>query len=94
MTLTPLGAPPAAPQPKNVAEAAREFESLMLELMLQSARACGSGWLGEEDPAGSTMMELAEQHLARLIASRGGLGLAKLIEQGLAQRPSAKFVQP
>jgi Rod binding domain-containing protein len=94
MTITPIGAPPAAPQPKNVAEAAREFESLMLELMLQSARAGGGGWLGEEDQAGSTMMELAEQNLARLIASRGGLGLAKLVEQGLAQRAAAKIEKP
>ncbi len=42
------------------------------------------GWLGTgEDQAGATMMEVAEEHLAQVLASQGGLGLANLVVEGL-----------
>lgn len=71
--------------PQVLKLAASEFESLLLSELLKSMRGTGSeGWLGSgEDQAGSTMVEMAEQQVAQAIASGGGLGLSKLIVQGL-----------
>jgi Rod binding domain-containing protein len=47
------------------------------------------GWLGTgEDAAGDSMMEVAEEHLSRVMAAQGGIGLANLVTQGIedAQR--------
>jgi Rod binding domain-containing protein len=33
------------------------------------------------------MLEVAEEHLAQVLASQGGLGLANLIVQGLSGKP-------
>src|SRR5262245_26065151 len=76
--------------PQTLKMAASEFESLLVGEMLKAARGSGdAGWLGGgEDQAGSTMVEMAEQQLARSLASSGGLGLSKLIVQGLT--PVAK----
>jgi Rod binding domain-containing protein len=81
-------------QPKNAKEAAGQFEALLLAQMLKSMHEAGEGgWLGTgEDQAGSSMMEMAEEHLAQVLASQGGLGLARMVAQGLDQnrtKPSA-----
>jgi len=72
---------------KNLKEVAAEFESLLLSEMLKSFREASSrGWLGEsEGQAGATMTELAEQQLARTLASQGGLGLQDLVIRGLGE---------
>lgn len=72
--------------PRSLKKAASEFESLMITEMLKSMRGTDdAGWLGGgDDQAGSTMVEMAEQQLARALASSGGLGLSDLIVQGLA----------
>lgn len=73
------------PNPKRVQDAAQQFEAMLLQQMLKSARDSGSGdWDGSsEDPTGSSMSEMAEQQFAQLLASKGGLGLAKLVVDGL-----------
>jgi len=44
-----------------------------------------NGWLGGgDDQAGESAMGLAEEQFAQALASRGGLGLAKVITQGLS----------
>lgn len=73
--------------PEAIAKAATQFEALLIGEVLKSAReADGSGWLGtDEDEAGSTLMEVSEQQISQALASRGGLGLAKMISAGLSK---------
>ena len=71
--------------PKRVADAARQFESLMIGQLLKSMRESGEGgWLGTgEDQAGAQAMELAEEQMAQALAQQGGFGLARLVVTGL-----------
>jgi Rod binding domain-containing protein len=79
------------PQPKNVTQAAEQFEALLLAQMLKGSHdETSGGWLGTgDDQAGSTMADLAEEHLAQALASRGGLGLTSLIATGLKRADAA-----
>jgi flagellar protein FlgJ len=86
-----LGTPSAEsqrPQPRNLAEAAQQFESLLIEQMLRSMRETeGEGWMGSgSDQAGASLMEFAEQEMSRVIAAGGGFGLAKLLRDSLTPR--------
>lgn len=66
--------------------AAVEFESLLIGDMLRSARESGGGWMGSgEDQSADSVIDMAEQQFARIMAAGGGLGVAKLITEGLAQ---------
>jgi Rod binding domain-containing protein len=81
-----------SPKPANkIKDAAEQFEGLMFAQLLKTARESGSaGWLGtgENDEAGETSIDLAEQQLASVMAKGGGLGLTKLITQGLQPKAS------
>lgn len=79
------------PHPKGATQAAEQFESLLLAQMLKGSHDESSGgWLGTgDDQAGSSMVELAEEHLAQVMASHGGLGLATLIAGGLKRAAAA-----
>ena len=56
---------------------ARQFETLLIEEVIKSARSAGGGWLGEDaDTTAESQAEMGEQFLARAIASGGGFGLA------------------
>jgi Rod binding domain-containing protein len=65
---------------KEIHEAASQFESLLLAQMLRQIRETGSGgWMGEgADQSASSLMGVAEEQLAQVLASQGGLGLAKM----------------
>src|ERR1700686_279729 len=86
--------PAAAPLPEasagqaKIEKAAKQFESLLIGQIMKSMHEAGSsGWLGGgEDQAGEAAMELAEDQFAQALASRGGLGLARLIMQGLSAK--------
>jgi Rod binding domain-containing protein len=71
---------------KRIADAARQFEALLIARLLRTAREAGSeGWLGcGEDASASPALELAEEQFAQALAAQGGLGLARLIAVGLA----------
>ena len=71
--------------PEAVAKAASQFESLLISQLLQSARGSdGESWMGTDaNEAGTTLTEMSEQALSSALASKGGLGLAKLITTGL-----------
>jgi Rod binding domain-containing protein len=71
--------------PEAVAKAASQFESLLITQLLQSARGSdGESWMGTDaNEAGATLTEMSEQALSTALASKGGLGLAKLITTGL-----------
>jgi len=86
---TPVGALPAQsqPAPKNAAEAAKQFEALLIAQMLRTAHESSSGSLDRgEDSSGDTMFDVAGQQFAQVLANNGGLGLAKMINQGLQQK--------
>jgi Rod binding domain-containing protein len=78
MAPSPVSAPvlasPDAPKPKNAEEAAKEFESLLISQMLRSVREQDEG-----DSESSTMLDVADQQFAKLLADHGGFGLARLI---------------
>lgn len=78
-------APETRPTAKSAMGAAVQFESLMMGQLLKCMREAGQGgWMGTgDDEAGSTMMEIAEEHLGQALAAQGGLGIAKLVAQGL-----------
>lgn len=88
---TALHAPPAPNSPQKIKGAAQQFESLMISEMLKSAREAGSGsgWLGtgDEEEAGQNMLDMGEQEVANVMAKAGGLGLQKVILQGLVPKP-------
>ena len=91
--------PPAPPtqsgpqsDPVKIEHAAKAFESLLIGQILKSSHADGSAnWLGsDDDPAGDSATELAEEQFAQALASRGGLGLAKMITKGLTDESQKK----
>jgi Rod binding domain-containing protein len=74
----------AEPHPKNAAEAAKQFEALMIAQMLRTAHESTSNSLdGDESSSSDAMFDLAGQQFAQVLANNGGLGLAKMILQGL-----------
>ena len=80
---------PEAERPKNVVEAARQFEALLIGQMLQSVRAESDGWMGSGGDAGSqTSMDLAQEQFARVLSQHGGLGLSARIVDSLSSKPS------
>jgi len=86
-SLTVAARSDAAPDPAKVREAASQFEALLLAQLLKSVReAAGDRWLGAGgDEAGGMMLDVAQEHLAQVLASQGGLGLANLVTEGLSR---------
>jgi Rod binding domain-containing protein len=67
--------------------AARDFEALLLTQLLHSVREDGSGWLGTgDDQSSDAAFGLGEEELAKAIAGSGGLGMSKLIDEGLRKK--------
>ena len=77
---------------RKIRQSATDFEALLMRQILKSARSAGSGgWLGGgEDQAGQCMVELGEEYLAQVLAAEGGLGMARLISDGLRDRRLAR----
>lgn len=90
LTVAPRNGAAGREEPEKIREAASQFEALLLAEMLKSIReASGEGWLGTgDDEAGGMMLEVAQEHLAQVLAAQGGLGLARLVAEGLS-RPVA-----
>jgi Rod binding domain-containing protein len=75
-------------RPKSVAEAAKQFEALMIGQMLKESHGDDEegGWLGSGGDSGSSMAAgLAEQQFAQALANSGGLGLSARIAADLNQ---------
>ena len=80
---------PSTVSKKDVKAAAIQFEGLMMG-QLAAMRSSDGGWLGTgEDQTSSHLAEFGEQMMAQMLASQGGLGLARLVEQGLTQKSTA-----
>jgi Rod binding domain-containing protein len=75
------GAAHATQSAEKIKDAAAQFEGMLIAQMLRSVREAAS--TDDSDSAGGTMLELAEQHMAQLLAANGGLGVAKLVVKGL-----------
>jgi flagellar protein FlgJ len=81
---TSAGAAPKPDDPAKIRQAAQQFEALLLEQVMQSAKGSGGGWLGSDgDSSEDCTTGLAEQQLAVAMAQNGGLGLANMIAKGL-----------
>ena len=77
---------PPARSPRNIAEAARQFEALMIAQLLKEARGDQGGWLGSgEDSGSATAAGLAEEQFAQALAQGGGLGLRSQIVSSLSK---------
>jgi Rod binding domain-containing protein len=74
---------------EDLATAARQFEALMMQQMLDSAHDPDQGWFStgdaDEDKANNQAMEIAQQQFASALAANGGLGLAKLVVSHLVK---------
>ena len=81
----------AEPKPTKIEDAARQFESILIAQMLRSGRESASGIADEDesDSGGSTMMEVAEQQFAQMLAKQGGIGLTRLVVDGLKRGEGA-----
>ena len=81
----------AAAKPDKVADAAKQFEALIVGQVLKTAReASNGGWLGTgEDQTGALALEVAEQGFAQALAARGALGIAKMVTP-ILRRDAAK----
>jgi peptidoglycan hydrolase FlgJ len=77
-----------APDTSKVAEAAQQFEALLISQMLRSIRESEGMGASEGDAAGASAMGFAEEHMAQALASQGGLGLARLVVEGLQKAPA------
>ena len=71
--------------PARVRDAACQFESLLIGQLMKSMRESSSGWLsdGDEDQAGATATDMAEEQFANALGRQGGLGLARMVVSGL-----------
>ena len=75
------------PTDAEIRKVASQFEALLIGQILQSMKGDSSGeGFGGEDQTGASMMEFAQEHLAKSIAEGGGLGLSNLIRSGLRQK--------
>jgi Rod binding domain-containing protein len=70
---------------KDAGGAAKEFEAILIASMLKTMREADDVLSGEQDAAGASAIGFAEEHLARTLSSQGGLGLARLVSEGLGR---------
>ena len=67
-------------KPTKAAGAAQQFEALLIGQMLRSVREASAD---DQDSIGSTMLDVADQQFSQLLAKNGGLGLARMVVNGL-----------
>lgn len=66
-------------KPRDLAGAARQFESLLLSQLLKAACDPQTMTGGEPDAGSSMAIEMAQEQFAAALASQGGLGLARMV---------------
>lgn len=77
--------PVAVGDSNKIESSAKQFEALLIGQMLKSARESGSSSLGDDDDSsGETMLDVADQQFSQVLANNGGLGMARLLVQGLS----------
>ena len=77
--------------PEKIKEAASQFEALLIGQILKAAHGDSEegSFGGESDPASASAMDFANDYFARAMASKGGLGLSKMIVDGLEKQSAA-----
>ena len=68
--------------PEKIRGAATQFEALLIAQMLRSAQS-DEGDSSDGGSGSSPLIELGQQQFAQALASRGGLGIAKIVVAGL-----------
>ncbi|HUI56503.1 MAG TPA: hypothetical protein VLY04_16120 [Bryobacteraceae bacterium] len=72
--------------PAKIMDAAKQFEALLIAQMMKSMRDSEGGWLGTgDDESASAAMEYGQEAFAQAMATSGGLGLSKLVAEGLTK---------
>ena len=84
LSALPTASQPAAGKPKDAAEAAKEFEAMLIAQMLHSAREeAGDKGLSGGDSAGSTMLDMADQEVLQALGRQGRSSLGAFIAKNL-----------
>jgi len=87
-TMHALGEKPKD-DPAKIRKSATDFEAMLLNQMLRSAREAGGGGLTAgndgDHQANSSLIELGEQQFAQALAGSGGFGIAKMVVAGLTK---------
>jgi Rod binding domain-containing protein len=97
-SILPSAAGPNTDSPRNsperIKDAASQFEALLMGQIMKAAHQNdGDGWGGEEsDQASATAMDFANEYFARSLASTGGLGLSKMIVEGLTRQSATHSI--
>lgn len=87
------GAGPGPAELRRLSGAAREFEAMLIQHMLRSARE--SSLKGRAVAPGAAQgfhRDLADQELARAVTGAGGLGLADILLQGLSRQAGGQKI--
>ena len=68
-------------QRSKLADAAQQFEAMLLQEMLKPMRSENGGWSGEDnkDSASDTITSFGTEAVAKAISKSGGLGIAKQV---------------
>lgn len=80
----------------SLRKAAEQFEALLITQLLRCGRGDGAeGWLGSGgDQSATSIVEMAEEHFAAVLAASGGMGLARMVvESTRATEPVDHAVQ-
>ena len=74
----------------KLADAARQFEALMIGTILKNATPSDGGGIlsGQSDGAGQSVYQMAMEHLAQMLSESGGLGLAERVTSQLQSSQS------
>ncbi|HUB77919.1 MAG TPA: hypothetical protein VMB03_03935 [Bryobacteraceae bacterium] len=79
-------APKSKDTPDKILNAAKQFESLLVAQMMKSMQDSEGGWLGTgDDQSSSAAMEYGQEAFAQAVSANGGLGLAKMVADGLTR---------
>lgn len=76
----------ATQDPRSVHRVAQEFESLLISQLLKSMKQGALG--GEDSGADESVMQYAQESMARVLSQNGGIGMASVIERALTQKSS------
>ena len=74
--------------PASIQDAAGKFEALLIGQLLKTARQSASEG-SEQDHSAASLLDMADEHFAELIAARGGLGLARMVTDRLSPTSAA-----
>ena len=76
----------APKDPKNIHRVAQEFESLLISQLLKSMK---QGALGDEGGGSNdSVMQYAQESMARVLSQNGGIGMASVVERAMTQKDS------